>query len=103
MNINEWSSDGLQLIKVENNVGLTITFANLGASVFSIYLNDEIMTMTTKNIADFKKTNVYYGKTIGRIANRIEDGKIEINNQVFQLTQNEGNNTLHGGPEGLSN
>lgn len=103
MNINEWSSDGLHFIKVENNSGLTITFTNLGASVYSIYLNNEIMTMTTKHTADFIKSNVYYGKTIGRISNRIEDGKIEINNQVFKLAENEENNTLHGGPNGLSN
>lgn len=75
MNINEWSSDGLQLIKVENNVGLTITFANLGASVFSIYLNDEIMTMTTKNIADFKKQTFITEKQLVGLPTELKMGK----------------------------
>ena len=43
----------------------------------------------------------FFGETIGRVANRIVDGKIQnLNGKSYQLVQNNGPNTLHGGTEG---
>ena len=92
----------LQLIEVNNNQGLKVTLSTLGASVFSIYFNDEIMTLTPKNDIDFLKENIYYGKTIGPICGRIKDGLLTIDNKEYHYDVNEGKNTLHGGKNGLS-
>ncbi|MCJ0743237.1 aldose epimerase family protein [Pedobacter montanisoli] len=43
----------------------------------------------------------YLGAIIGRYANRIKGGKFEIEGQFFQVAQNKGNDTLHGGKEGF--
>lgn len=43
----------------------------------------------------------FFGETIGRFANRIKDGLIkDLNGQDYQLAQNNGKNSLHGGSIG---
>jgi aldose 1-epimerase len=43
----------------------------------------------------------YFGETIGRVANRLANGKINsLNNKSYQLVQNNGVNALHGGNVG---
>ncbi len=43
----------------------------------------------------------YFGAIIGRYANRIKDGKFEIDDQEYQLAQNNGKDCIHGGNEGF--
>jgi aldose 1-epimerase len=39
----------------------------------------------------------FFGETIGRVANRIANGKFSLNNKSYTLAQNNGVNALHGG------
>lgn len=39
----------------------------------------------------------YFGTTVGRYAGRIHKGSFSLNNKIFQLNQNNNENTLHGG------
>ncbi|CAG2055756.1 unnamed protein product [Timema podura] len=48
------------------------------------------------------KSQPYFGATVGRVANRIKNGKFSIGNQQFNTTKNRGNNTLHGGADGFN-
>jgi aldose 1-epimerase len=52
-------------------------------------------------LKDYEKFNssIHFGGLIGRYANRIAGGHFELNGKTYQLPQNDGNNTLHGGPE----
>ncbi len=43
----------------------------------------------------------YLGSVIGRYANRIKDGKFEIEGKVYQLAQNNETDCLHGGITGF--
>lgn len=43
----------------------------------------------------------FFGETIGRFANRIRDGRItNLNGRDYQLAQNDGTNSIHGGSVG---
>ena len=101
--INNYNYKGVDFVEITNNVGMVVTFANLGASIYSIKYLGELMTYQAKNLDDFLKENVYNGKSIGRVAGRIKDGVITIGKKTYKIEPNEGKNVLHGGKQGLSN
>ncbi|XCY71050.1 hypothetical protein ABG808_07915 [Streptococcus iniae] len=47
--------------------------------------------------AYFKNTNTYFGATVGRSANRLAGARFTLNENQFQIPQNEGENNLHSG------
>lgn len=89
------------LISVTNG-NLRVAFHPLGAAIYAIYFNDEIMTTSPQSVDDFLKDFIYHGKTIGPFCGRAKNGIIIIDGEKFRYSQNEGNNTLHGGKDGLS-
>jgi aldose 1-epimerase len=52
------------------------------------------------SIADYINVPSDFGATIGRYANRINQGKITIDGKTIQLPQNNFGHCLHGGPQG---
>ena len=55
-----------------------------------------------EDAADYERNPHYLGAIIGRVANRIEGGQFSLQGKQYQLDQNEGSNTLHGGTSGIS-
>lgn len=43
----------------------------------------------------------YFGVTVGRYANRIAGGRFALDGKTWQLPQNDGENSLHGGGRGF--
>lgn len=99
--VKEYSENNFKFIEVTNGI-LTITFCNLGASIYSIKFKNKEMLLTPKYLEDYFKNNMYHGKTIGRTANRIKGSTVSIDGQTYELEENEFGNTLHGGANGLS-
>ena len=50
--------------------------------------------------ADIENSPSDYGSSVGRYANRINQGKITIDGKEYQLPQNNFGHCLHGGPTG---
>jgi aldose 1-epimerase len=48
-----------------------------------------------------QNTNAYFGVIAGRFANRIGNGRFELDGKTVQTTINDGANMLHGGVEGF--
>ena len=103
MNIRYFQQKGLNFIEITNNSRLKVTFCDLGASIFSILFDVVKMTRNVRNVEDYKYPSCYYGKTIGRTSNRLKGHRYEILGEVYELANNEGDNVLHGGRDGLSN
>ena len=80
-----------------------VTLSTLGASLVRIKYKEDELIYYPINKDDMQNPDYYYGKTIGPICNRIKDGIVHIDGKEYRLSKNEGNNTLHGGYEGISN
>ena len=44
----------------------------------------------------------HFGALVGRVANRIANGRFELAGKAYEVPVNNGPNSLHGGPEGYS-
>ena len=96
------ANHGVFFISVTNDSGLEVILSTLGASIYSLKLDLEPMCLTLKDFEEFYTSGSYMGKTVGRIAGRVKDGKLCVGDKELSLDKNEGNNTLHGGYKSLA-
>ena len=82
---------------------LKVVLSCLGASIVEIKYDDDLLTMTPVNYDDLNREDIYYGKTIGPIANRIKAGLVKIDDKNYCLPLNEDGVCNHSGKDGLSN
>ena len=102
MQINKTNKNGLIFLDISNDLGFSVTLCDLGASIYSIILDNKEMTFVPESISNFAKGSAYYGKTIGRLTGRHKK-EIIIDEKTYSLIPNEGELLLHGGRNGLSN
>ncbi len=101
--------DGKQisLYSLTNENGMTVHLTNYGARIVSVITPDKNGEMAdiALGYADIdhylKKDPMYLGCIAGRFANRIKDAKFTLDDKEYNLNKNDGDNTLHGGKEGL--
>ncbi|MCR4911267.1 MAG: hypothetical protein K5925_01915 [Bacilli bacterium] len=102
MIIEDINEKGIKLNRFINEDGFEFVFSPIGASIYYIKDGETYLNRFPKNFKDFLRPKCYYGKTVGRVANRIRGNKIRFNEQEFEIENNEGENTLHGGIHVLS-
>jgi aldose 1-epimerase len=77
------------------------TFLPLGGIIQEFRVAGLNIVQAFPTEALYKELNdPFFGETIGRTTNRLNDGKIELNGKTVNLTKNNGLNALHGGPKG---
>jgi aldose 1-epimerase len=102
------------LYTLTSGSGMTVKISNYGGVVQSIWVPDRRgreadVALGFSNLQDYVTdfTNppaggsgdTYFGAIIGRYANRIANGSFTLNGNTYTLPQNNGTNTLHGGPD----
>lgn len=95
-----------------NKNGLKIKVASFGATLVSLQVplkNSESVDVVLgfEDIESYIKSfkldgSPYFGAIVGRYAGRIDNGIFELNGKQYQLSQNNGSNSLHGGDNNFS-
>lgn len=97
----------LQSYELQSDSGaLRCTISNLGARWLSAWVPDrdgqwEDVLLGYAQLQDYRHDSAYFGAIVGPWANRIAQGRFELDGQTIQLQQNQGSNHLHGGDQGL--
>lgn len=106
-------SDGedVYLFTLTNKNGTEVSVTNYGATITSFKVktksgsfNDIVLGFD--EVKDYLSENylthyAYLGAACGRYANRIKNGRFLLDGKEYQVTQNMGNDILHGGREGF--
>lgn len=90
------------LYRLRNARGMEVDITDLGASIVSVRIPDEDGALTDVALGfddpDRYEHNTHaMGGIVGRYAGRIAGASFELDGRTFELTANEGTNTLHGG------
>lgn len=92
---------------LKNSNGMEMTVTNYGGRVVSLMVPDrdgvlEDIVLGFDSLEEYQESSeAYFGAAIGRYGNRIAYGRFTLNGQEYQLAQNNGPNSLHGGPGGF--
>lgn len=94
------------LFVLKNQNGMEVCITNFGGRIVSVLVPDNQGNMKDvvlgfDSIQDYIKYPTDFGATIGRYANRINQGKITLDGVNYQLPQNNFGHCLHGGPKGF--
>lgn len=96
----------VNLYKMTNANGMQVSILDYGGTVKEILVPDRNgnlanVSLGFDNINDYIEKSPYFGCITGRYANRIAKGKFSLNDEEFQLANNNGPNHLHGGNKGF--
>ena len=96
----------VEAYRITNSHGAYVTVLNYGAIVKDIAVPDKDGHITDVVLGydtlDKYETNPnFFGACIGRSGNRIANSTFTIDGREYHLTENEGHNNLHSGPDGF--
>merc|ERR1712106_941306 len=88
------------------NGNVELSVISWGATITSVKVGGVDVVLGFDSMAGYTSSppcgkNPYMGAVVGRVANRIADGKFKLDGKEYQLAKNNGPNSLHGGLVGL--
>lgn len=91
---------------LKNQKGMEVDIITYGGIITSLKVPNkagvsEDVVIGFNNLEQYTKDNPYFGALIGRYGNRIAKGKFTLDGKEYKLAANNGENSLHGGPEGF--
>ncbi len=90
-----------------NRSGMRVSLLNLGCTITEIITPDkdgkrDNIILGFDTLKEYLSSdNPYFGCIIGRVANRISNGSIQISGRHWELSKNHGNHHIHGGFKGF--
>ncbi len=105
----EWGvADGerVRLFTLQNANGLVLRATSYGASITEFHVPDRDGNMADivlgfDRLEGYLGDNPYFGCIAGRCANRIAEGRFDLDGETYELATNDGPNHLHGGTRGF--
>ncbi|MBU3144920.1 aldose epimerase family protein [Clostridium sp. CF012] len=94
------------LFTIKNSKGMIAEITSYGATLVSLVVQDskgefDDVVLGYDKFEDYRKYKNFFGATVGRVANRIENSSFKINGVQYKVAKNEGENHLHGGIVGF--
>lgn len=102
----EVNGDKTDLFVLKNKNDMEVCVTNFGGRIVSVMVPDRNGLMRDvvlgfDSIQDYLRFPTDFGATIGRYANRINQGRFVLDGTEYQLPQNNYGHCLHGGPRGF--
>ncbi len=103
------SGEPVERISLTNKHGMEARVITFGATLTHLFVagkdgqyDDVVWGFDT--LDDYVEHNhsIYFGATIGRVANRMGRAQFTLDGKTYQLSQNDGANHLHGGEVGFN-
>ncbi|BFI97308.1 MAG: galactose mutarotase [Rhodanobacter sp.] len=96
----------VEAVTLDDGHGFTARVIALGASLQSLAVPGRNgkpvdVVLAYPDLHDYLAKPQYFGATVGRFANRIAKGRFVLDGKTYQLTLNDGPNSLHGGTKGF--
>lgn len=107
-NMNDKPKDQLQSWNFSNANDMKMTVTNYGGRIVSLVVPDKAgnpvdVVLGYDSLSQYLTDGSFQGALIGRYGNRIAKGKFSLEGKEYTLAQNNGENSLHGGPKGYQN
>ena len=95
-----------EMVTLLGDDGFEVRVITYGAAIQSLFVPDRDRALADvvlgrDDLAGYVAQRRFLGATIGRYANRIADGRFELDGRRFALPANDGANSLHGGLAGF--
>ena len=88
---------------LKNCNGTQAVLTDFGVTLLSLCYAGKDVVLGYDTIRGYEEQTEYFGATVGRFAGPIPQGKLQVGEKTYQLTQNgEDGNNMHGGFVGFS-
>ena len=100
------NGETVETVTLTGDNGVSVVLITLGATIQAFNAPDRDgnaadITIGYDTLEDYLERPNYWGQTIGRYANRFAGGRFTLDGRDYQVSQNDGENTLHGGAIGF--
>lgn len=100
--------DGREVFQftLQNKHNTRVQILNYGGIITGIFVPDRSrnfnnVVLAVPELQQYVADQQFLGATIGRYCNRVKNGRFSIGDKTYHLPLNNGENHLHGGPEGF--
>jgi aldose 1-epimerase len=102
------SEQKIQVFTLTNKNGCEAKITNFGGKVMTLKVPDKNgnigdVVLGYETAEEYVDGNPFFGAMVGRYGNRIGDASFTLDGKTYELPKNDGDNHLHGGPEGFHN
>ena len=96
----------VSLFTIKNSKGMVAEITDYGATLVALKVKNNKgefsdVVLGYDKLEDYREHTNFFGATIGRFANRIENSNFELNGVNYKVAKNDGENHLHGGIVGF--
>jgi aldose 1-epimerase len=96
----------VEAVTLTNSQGVSARILSFGATLQSLIAPGRDgkradIVLGYDDVSGYEAHPNFLGVTVGRFANRIAGGKFTLDGRSYQLSQNNGTNSLHGGGKGF--